>query len=79
MLLENWLQFETNHNQGGLDSQGAKHVKAKLPKRVKKRRQLENEGFEEYYDYIFPDDQGAAKNLKILQLAHKWKKDEPKQ
>lgn len=80
MLLEDWLQFEASENQGGLDSQGAKHVKAKLPKRVKKRRKIEQsgdqEGWEEYYDYLFPDDQAQTKNLKILELAHKWKKTE---
>jgi crooked neck len=29
---------------------------------------------EEYYDFIFPDEQTAAPNLKILEMAHKWKK-----
>ena len=33
-------------------------------------------GWEEYYDYIFPDDQAQSKNLKILELAHKWKKQD---
>jgi len=54
-----------------------------LPKRVKKRRKIErpsedgvgtSEGWEEFYDYLFPDDQAQAKNIKILELAHKWKK-----
>lgn len=31
-------------------------------------------GWEEYYDYIFPDDQQAQSSLKILQMAHLWKK-----
>lgn len=76
MILESWLQFESSENQGGLDSQGAKHVKAKLPKRVKKRRKVESadgDGWEEFYDYIFPEDQASSKNFKILELAHKWK------
>lgn len=36
----------------------------------------ENSGWEEYYDYIFPDDEKdqQKKSLKILELAHKWKK-----
>jgi crooked neck len=36
----------------------------------------EDAGWEEYYDYLFPDDQVGEqkKNLKILELAHKWKK-----
>lgn len=77
LILENWLQFETS--AGGIDCQGAKHVRSKLPKRVKKRRQIstgkETTGFEEYFDFIFPDDQSQAKNLKILELANKWKKE----
>ena len=31
-------------------------------------------GQEEYYDYIFPEEQGAAPNLKILEAAYAWKK-----
>ena len=34
----------------------------------------EDAGWEEYYDLMFPDDQEQKKNLKILELAHKWKK-----
>ena len=52
-------------------------IKAKLPKKVKKRRQTDDneEGWEEYYDYIFPDDQGQARNFKILEMAQKWKNE----
>ncbi len=31
-------------------------------------------GWEEYYDYLFPDEQDKASNLKILEMARKWKK-----
>ena len=31
-------------------------------------------GWEEYYDYIFPDEEKASANLKILEMARKWKK-----
>ena len=36
-------------------------------------------GWEEFYDYVFPEDEASgqgksAKNLKLLELAHKWKK-----
>jgi hypothetical protein len=30
--------------------------------------------FEEYTDYIFPDETGMAPNLKILEAAYKWKR-----
>lgn len=45
-----------------------------MPRKVKKRRKLDDESFEEYMDYLFPDDgESAAKNLKFLQMAHAWK------
>ncbi len=31
-------------------------------------------GWEEYYDYTFPDEQIAQPQLAILQFAHMWKK-----
>ena len=31
-------------------------------------------GWEEYYDYIFPDDAKVQPNLKLLALAKQWKK-----
>ncbi len=92
MLLENWLQIE---QKAGSNSTLIEEVKAKFPKRVKKRRKIKvvdtatgqdvtnaetanqdgEEGWEEYFDYVFPEDgpTGPAKNLKILQMAHKWK------
>lgn len=56
-----------------------------MPKQVKRRRQLssglvqdaneggQENGWEEYYDLIFPDDELAQeqqKSLKILEMAH---------
>lgn len=40
-------------------------------------------GFEEFYDYVFPDDERTGKgksvrNLKLLEIAHKWKQTEAK-
>ncbi len=31
-------------------------------------------GQEEYYDFIFPEEAGAAPNLKLLEAAYRWKK-----
>ena len=36
------------------------------------------EGYEEYFDYIFPDDDYNKPSLKILELAHKWKQENKK-
>ena len=30
--------------------------------------------FEEYYDYIFPDEAANQPNLKILEAAYRWKR-----
>jgi len=60
-----------------------------MPKRVKKWRRIklhetnelgeqtvEEGGWEEFYDYIFPEDKVEGQNLKkILSLASKWKKE----
>ncbi len=64
-----------------------------MPRRVKKRRQLTTDtgadaGWEEYWDYIFPEDevrssssfsnhsffQVAKPNMNLLKMAKEWKK-----
>lgn len=75
MILEQWLDFEKELN----DETHLKYVESQMPRRVKKRRQLETEtgadaGWEEYWDYIFPEDEVAKPNIKLLEMAKKWKK-----
>ena len=75
MVLESWLDACT---VAGDDAREAE-VQAKMPKRVKKRRLVqgddgEENGWEEYFDYIFPDEEKKAPSLKILEMAHKWKR-----
>ena len=74
MLLEAWRDFEKN--QGDLSS--LEVVQKKMPRRVKKKRKLYRDdgsdaGWEEYWDYVFPEDVTAAPNLKLLQMARMWK------
>jgi crooked neck len=76
LLLDAWRVFEKTKG----DSSGVSNVEAKMPKRIKKKRMQIDEdtgtelGWEEYFDYHFPDDEGAASNnLKILEMAAKWK------
>lgn len=50
-----------------------------MPKRVKRKRPIVTDdgleaGMEEFYDYLFPEEGGHAPNLKLLEMAHKWKK-----
>lgn len=60
--------------------ESVKSMEERQPKKVKRKRQLtddagEDAGFEEYIDYIFPEDGRAAEGkLKILQMAQAWKK-----
>lgn len=74
MLLESWLDFEKE--VGAAASQEA--VMKLMPQKIKKRRKIVTEdgsdaGWEEYFDYIFPDEESAQPNLKLLAMAQKWK------
>jgi len=74
MLLEDWRDFE---NMFGTD-ETKKDIANKLPKKVKRKRPVYNQegvevGQEEYYDYIFPEEDAVSGNLNLLQMAMKWK------
>jgi len=76
LLLDAWRVFEKSHGDGA----SVAAVEAKMPRRIKRKRMQTDEetgaevGWEEYFDYHFPDDQDAASNnLKILEMAAKWK------
>ena len=78
MLLEAWKAFEEQHG----DDASIENVEKRLPRRVKKRRKIEDEaegGWEEYFDYIFPEDESARPNLKLLAMAKMWKKQKEDQ
>merc|ERR1712098_665968 len=75
MLLEAWSDFESEEG----DEKSQAQVGDLMPRRVKKRRKIETEdgsdqGWEEYFDYIFPEDEAAKPNLKLLAMAKMWKK-----
>jgi crooked neck len=75
LLLDAWRVFEKTKG----DAQSLAKVDAMLPRRVKRKRMRSDEsgaelGWEEYFDYHFPNDEDAnAGNLKILEMAAKWK------
>lgn len=81
MLLEAWRDFEKEQED---NDENIKKVNNLMPKRIKKRRKIEQDedapdageagGWEEYFDYIFPEDEGAKPNLKLLAMAKMWKK-----
>ncbi|KAH6615163.1 hypothetical protein C7974DRAFT_403398 [Boeremia exigua] len=69
-LLNAWKSFEATH--GSPDDQ--EKINKQMPRKVKKRRKLDDDSFEEYVDYIFPaDDESAAKLAKLMANAAKWK------
>jgi crooked neck len=87
MLVENWLEWEKSLVDAAQAAEPSKpadqshldHVEKLLPKRIKRKRTVKAEdgtdaGWEEYYDYTFPDEQAAQPQLAILQFAHMWKK-----
>lgn len=75
LLLDAWRVFEKTKG----DAQSLAKVDSMLPRRVKRKRMATDEngvelGWEEYFDYHFPNDDNAnAGNLKILEMAAKWK------
>ncbi|KAG6052930.1 NineTeen Complex (NTC) component [Claviceps sp. LM77 group G4] len=69
-LLNAWLSFEREHGS----ETDQESVQKQMPRRTKKRRRLEDDSYEEYFDYIFPADDEQAKNLyNIMAMAQKWK------
>ena len=69
-MLNAWRAFENTH---GSASEMAR-IEKQMPRKVKKRRKLEDDRFEEYMDWIFPaDDESAAKMTNLLKMAHQWK------
>ncbi|KAK9828970.1 hypothetical protein WJX72_003124 [[Myrmecia] bisecta] len=81
MLLEAWRSFEASTTSRPEEERqaGVQAVEKKMPKRIKRKRAILLEdgsqaGMEEYYDYIFPEEAGAAPNLKLLEAAQRWKR-----
>lgn len=69
-LLNAWRSFESVH--GSKEDQ--EKIEQQMPRKVKKRRKLDDDSFEEYVDYVFPaDDESAAKLAKLMANAQKWK------
>lgn len=69
-LLNAWLSFERTHGS----EEDIASVQKQMPRKVKKRRRLDDDSWEEYLDYIFPADDQQAKSLSgIMAMAQKWK------
>lgn len=75
LLLEAWKDFETEIG----DEIKLEKLISKMPRRVKKRQKIISdtgveEGWEEVFDYIFPEDEMVKPNLKLLAAAKQWRK-----
>ncbi|KAF2747297.1 cell cycle control protein [Sporormia fimetaria CBS 119925] len=69
-LLTAWKSFESTHGS----PEDVEKIEKQMPRRVKKRRKLDDDSFEEYLEYVFPaDDESAAKLSKFMANAYKWK------
>lgn len=82
LVLEAWREMES----ATADEARLELVDLRMPRRVKKKRPVagcdgEEVGWEEYFDYIYPEEEAKVPSLKILEMAHKWKRQklEPQQ
>lgn len=77
ILLNAWVDFESEY--GSIEAK--RNVQSKLPQKVKKKRKLYNDagldsGWEEYWDYVFPDESNVTSSLKLLEVAKYWKQSQ---
>lgn len=76
LLLEDWRDFEQENG----DDDTREKMQNKMPRRIKKRQKVVDEdgveqGWEEVFDYIFPEDEAGRPNLKLLAAAKNWKRN----
>ncbi|KAJ5794183.1 RNA-processing protein HAT helix [Penicillium paradoxum] len=72
-VLHSWQSFE----QAFGSAEDIDKIDKQIPRKVKKRRKLEDDKYEEYMDWVFPaDDQSAANLSRLLQKAHQWKQSQ---
>ena len=69
LLFEAWLELEQLYG----DESTIQNITTRQPKKIKKKRQSSTGGWEEFFDYAFPDDESSKPSLKLLELAHSWK------
>jgi crooked neck len=69
-LLNAWLSFERTHGSEG----DVEKVQKQMPRKTKRRRKLDDDSYEEYFDYVFPaDDAQTAKLTNFMAMAQSWK------
>jgi crooked neck len=69
-LLNAWLSFERTHGS----DEDIEKVQKQMPRKIKKRRKMDDDTYEEYIDYVFPaDDMETQKLSRLLARAQSWK------
>ncbi|KFX92215.1 hypothetical protein V490_05512 [Pseudogymnoascus sp. VKM F-3557] len=69
-LLAAHLSFEMTHG----DAKSQEALTKKQPRKTKRRRKMDDDTYEEYVDYVFPDEDEQKKMLGgILEAARMWK------
>lgn len=72
-LLNAWVSFEKTH--GTADD--IEKITKQLPRKVKKRRKVDEGEYQEYMDWLFPDDDEQSSKLStFMQRAHAWKEQQ---
>ena len=75
LVLDAWMAAE----RASGDPDRVALVEQRMPKRLKRKRPMHSDdgeqvGWEEYFDYTFPEEVVKAPSLKILEAAKKWKR-----
>lgn len=85
MILEAWWEFERRQASSIYPESEEKYnhqleeLSKKMPRKIKRKKTLysadgDEVGHEEYWDFIFPEEEMIAPGLKLLEAAYKWKK-----
>jgi crooked neck len=75
-LLRAWEAFEKSQGE----TEELEKVRKQMPSKVKKRRRLDDDTFEEYMDWVFPKDgESEAKLSNMLLAARRWKEQQARQ
>lgn len=74
LLLESWREFEKKYGS----TESLDTISKKMPQKVLVRRKVtqnsgEEDGWEEAYEYVFPEDNDTLPNNKLLEAAKQWK------
>jgi predicted nucleic acid-binding protein len=78
LMLELWISFEDRHASEHALASIVQELRDKLPQQVKKRRRVDEDVMEEYFDLVFPEDEAVQAQgvSKLLAMAKKWKEEQ---